>query len=200
MDNYAITISRQFASMGRSIAEELSQQLNIEYLDRDIVEETAKRMDASVPVISKEEEDIAPAYIYRMYPLGIGVPSIKDDIFAVQKSIIQDYARKESCIIVGRCGGYCLKNHPKLLRVYIYAPYEIRLKNCIEKLSMNEKTAVKTIAAVDKARENYHKTYIPGYENATIASDLCINSGAYSVKEAAEIIKQAAKVKFGLDI
>lgn len=198
MDNYAITISRQFASMGRSIAEELSSELGINYLDRDIVEETAKRMNASVPVISKEEEDIASAYAYRMYPLGIGVPSIKDDIFAVQKSIIQDYARKESCIIVGRCGGYCLKDHPKLLKVYVYAPYEVRLKNCIEKLNMSEKTAVKTIAAVDKARMNYHKTYIPGFVSATDDSDICINSGVYSIKDAADIIRKAAELKFGL--
>ena len=198
MDKIAITISRQFASMGRSIAEELSNIMNIEYLDRDIVEETAKRMNATVPQISKEEEDIASAYAYRIYPLGIGVPSIKDDIFNVQQSIIQDYAHKESCIIVGRCGGYCLKDHPKLLKVYIYAPYEDRLKNCIERLGMSEKVAIKTIAAVDKARENYHRTYIPNYQNATEYNDLCINSSSYSIKEAAMLIKNAAELKFGI--
>jgi len=198
MDKYAVTISRQFASMGRSIAEELAKELGIEYLDRDLVEETAKRMNASVPVISKEEEDIASAYAYRMYPLGIGVPSIKDDIFAVQKSIIQDYARKESCIIVGRCGSYCLKDHPKLLKVYIYASYEDRLRNCIDKLNMTEKTAIKTIAAVDKARNNYHKTYIPGFVDSTSDADICINSGSYDIKTAALVIKKAAELKFGL--
>lgn len=199
MDKFAITISRQFASMGRSVAEELSQMLNIDYLDRDIVEETAKRMNASVPEISKEEEDVSSSYAYRMYPLGIGVPSIKDDIFAVQKSIIQDFANKNSGIIVGRCAGYCLKDHPNLLKVFIYAPLDVRLKNCTERLGMNAKEASKTIHAVDKARENYHKTYIPGYVNATLDSDICINTGIYSIKEAAKLIKEAARLKFNLD-
>ena len=56
MEKYAITISRQFASMGRSIAQELAEQLHIEFLDRDIVDETAKRMNASIRQISDEEE------------------------------------------------------------------------------------------------------------------------------------------------
>ena len=44
MKQYVITISRQFGSMGRSIAQALAQQLNIDFYDRDIVEETARRM------------------------------------------------------------------------------------------------------------------------------------------------------------
>lgn len=199
MDKYAITISRQFASMGHSVAEELAQMLNINFMDRDIVEETSKRMDISIPQISKEEEGIDSPYAYRMFPFGIGMPSVSDDIFAVQKSIIQDFANKESCIIVGRCGSYCLKNHPKLLKVFIYAPYDVRFDNCINNLRMKEKEAAKTIHAVDKAREHYHKVYIPGYENAAIDSDICINTGVYSIKEAAQLIKEAAAIKFGWD-
>ena len=53
MEKYAITISRQFASMGRSIAQELAEQLHIEFLDRDIVDETAKRMNATVRQIRR---------------------------------------------------------------------------------------------------------------------------------------------------
>lgn len=198
MEKYAITISRQFASMGRSIAQDLSKRLNIRFLDRDIVEETARRMNLSVPRISKEEETIGSRFSYRMYPLGIGVPSVKDEIFQVQKNIIQDFAKESSCIIVGRCGSYCLKDHPRVLNIYIYAPKEIRIQNCIEKLNMKEKEAIRTIAEVDSARENYHKLYIPGYRNATLESDLCINSGSYTIEEAASLIEQAAILKFGL--
>ena len=119
MEKYAITISRQFASMGRSIAQELAEQLHIEFLDRDIVDETAKRMNATVRQISKEEEGISSKFSYRMYPLGLGVPAVKDELFKVQQSIIQDFAKKESCIIVGRGGGYVLVNEDVLVNVYI---------------------------------------------------------------------------------
>ena len=62
MEKYAITISRQFASMGRSIAQELAELLHIEFLDRDIVDETAKRMNASIRQISDEEEGISSKF------------------------------------------------------------------------------------------------------------------------------------------
>jgi hypothetical protein len=196
MEKYAITISRQFASMGRSIAIELSKLLDIEFLDRDIVEETAKRMGVSVKEISNEEEAASSKFSYKMYPLGIGSSSIKDEIFNVQKNIIQDFAKEESCIIVGRCGGYCLRDHPRLLRVYIYAPYEVRVANCTQLYGMTPKEAVKAIDRVDVARENYHKNYIEGYTNPMLESDLCVNSGFFTIEEAARLIRDTALMVF----
>ena len=197
MEQYVITISRQFGSMGRSIARELSDILGIEFLDRDIVEETAKRMNTSVKQISREEEITHSKFSYLSYPFGLGTPDVSDEIFLVQQSIIEDFARKGSCIIVGRCGAYCLRNEPRLLRVYIYAPYEVRLKNCVEYFGMTGKEAVRAVNESDKAREHYHKKYIPGYQSDTLNSDLCINSAYYSIEEAAELITQAARMKFG---
>jgi cytidylate kinase len=196
MEKYAITISRQFAAMGRSIAIELAKQLGIEFLDRDIVEETAKRMGVTIQEISKEEEEVGSKFAYKMYPLGIGSTSIKDEIFSVQKNIIQDFAKDESCIIVGRCGSYCLKDHPRLLRVYVYAPYEARLKNCVEIFGMSEKEASKAIDRIDIVRENYHKAYIEGYVNPMLESDLCINSASYTIEGAAKLIKDVALMRF----
>ena len=100
MEQYVITISRQFGSMGRSIARELSEILGIEFLDRDIVEATAKRMGLPVSVISDEEESMKSTFFRRQYPLGMGMSSLKDEIFLTQKNIIRDFAAKVSCIIV----------------------------------------------------------------------------------------------------
>lgn len=197
MEKYAITISRQFASRGRSIAFELAKLLDIEFLDRDIVEETSKRMNVSVKEISNEEEQVGSKFTYKMYPLGIGSTSIKDQIFNVQKNIIQDFAKEESCIIVGRCGSFCLKGHPRILRVYIYAPVDVRVRNCTELYGMTEKEAEKAIERVDIARENYHRAYIEGYTNPMLESDICINSGTCTIEEAARIIKKTALMKFG---
>ena len=197
MEKYVITISRQYGSFGRLVAKKLSEQLHIDFLDRDIVEETAKRMNTSVKQISREEEITHSKFSYLSYPFGLGTPDVSDEIFLVQQSIIEDFAREGSCIIVGRCGAYCLRNEPRLLRVYIYARYEVRVKNCIEYFGMTEKEAVKAVTEADKARESYHKKYIPGFQSDTLNSDLCINSAFYSIEEAAELIKQAARMKFG---
>ncbi len=197
MEKYVITISRQYGSLGRWVAKQLSEELKIDFMDRDIVEETAKRMNTSVKEISKEEEDTASKYAYHIYPFGVGTNDVRDEIFLVQQSIIQDFAAKKSCIIVGRCGAYCLRNEPRLLRVYIYAPLDVRIRNCVEHFGMNEKEAVKAVTEADKARESYHKKYVPGFRNDTLSSDLCINSAFYSMEECAKLIRRAAELKFG---
>lgn len=196
MDKFVITISRQFGSMGRSIAHRMSEILGVEYLDRDIVEMTAKRMGLPVSMISNEEEAVKAGFWGRVYPLGAGMPSLKDEIFEVQSSIIRDFAEKESCIIVGRCSEYVLKDKPNLLNVYIYAPYEERLKNCTQILEMDTKTAKRLIKEVDAARENYHKLYVPGYTGPFDNRYICIDSSKFGIDGTADILSTIVKERF----
>ena len=142
MEKYVITISRQFAAMGRTIARNMAESLDIEFYDRDIVEETAKRMNLPVSEVSDAEERFGGFFAERRYPLGMGSASMQQEIFQIQTNIIRDLASKESCIIVGRCADYCLRDMDRVLIVYIYASEEQRKDNCINKLGMDEKTAL----------------------------------------------------------
>lgn len=165
MKKYVVTISRQFGSMGRSIAHELSERLKIPFYDRDIVEETAKRMSLPISFVSDKEEMSKSIYLKRKYPLGMGITSLQDEIFLVQKNIIEDFAAKESCIIVGRCADSILKNRENKLSVYVFAPYQDRYDNCIHQLGMDGQTAERMIREIDKSRQQYHKRYCEGYED-----------------------------------
>ena len=197
MEQYVITISRQFGSMGRSIAKELSTILGIEFMDRDIVEATAKRMGLPVSVISDEEESMKSYFFRRQYPLGMGLSSLKDEIFYTQKNIIRDFAAKGSCIIVGRCADYILEDLPNHLNVYIYAPDEARLKNCVENLQMDPQTAKKMMRDVDAARNRYHKAYIPGWQNVFDHRDLMIDSSRFGIDGTAKILADIVKNQWG---
>ena len=191
-----VTISRQFGSMGRSIARELSERLGIPFYDRDIVEDTAKRMALPISVISDKEEITKSIYFKRKYPLGMGITSIQDEIFLVQKSIIRDLVAKESCIIVGRCADSILKDYENKLRVYIYAPYEARYTNCIEQLSMDEATAEKMIRDVDKSRHQYHKRYCEGYVDELSNKDLFVNSSTFGIIGSAAVLEEIVHKQF----
>lgn len=196
MDNYVITISRQFASFGRSIAQKMSEELQIEFYDRDIVEATAKRMGQPIPVISNEEENSSSAFFRRKYPLGMGVANIQDEIFNVQTNIIRDMAEKESCIIVGRCAGNVLKAHPRCLNIYVYSPYEERLKNCTDTLQMELKDAKRMMKEVDKARENYRYRYCPEYHNVYDGYDIMVDSSRFGIDKTAKILADIARTMF----
>lgn len=196
MKQYVITISRQFGSMGRSIAQALAQQLNIDFYDRDIVEETARRMGLPVSVISDTEENAKSVYFRRIYPLGMGVPNLRDEIFLVQKNIIRDLAAKSSCIVVGRCGGSILADMPNRLGVYVYAPYSQRLQNCTRKLGMDEATARRMIREVDRARELYHRRYCPEVKDVFTDHDLMLDSSRFGVEGSASLLAHIAQTLF----
>ena len=196
MKPYVITISRQFGSMGRSIAQELSRELGVEFYDRDIVEETAKRLGMPVSVISDTEENSKSIYFKRKYPLGMGISSFKDEVFMVQKNIIRDLADKGSCIIVGRCAESILADKENRLSVYIYAPYAARFRNCTEKLGMDEATAKRMIREVDRSRELYHRRYCPEIKDGFTDHDLMIDSSRFGVKGSADMLAQIARKLF----
>ncbi len=188
MDKYVITISRQCGALGRTIAQKMSEALGIEFYDRDIVEHTAKRMGLPVSEISEEEERAGGFLDEKMYPLGMGAVSMQEELFQIQSNIIKDFASKESCIIVGRCADYCLREMDRVLNIYIYAPAEKRVENCTSILGMDEKTARKMIQEVDKAREAYRKKYSKGMSDVFDNRDICIDSGKFGAEATAKLL------------
>ncbi len=188
MDQFVVTISREFGSLGRTIAECLSDKLGVKYWDRDIVETAAKRLGHPVSVVSDEEETAKNSiFLRKKYKMSLTTYNINDEIFETEKNIILDAAKESSCIIVGRCGDYILRDYPNCLSVYIYAPYEARLKNCVETLMMDEKTAEKTIHEVDLERTYYQRKYT-GIRSPKEVCDLMIDSSRFGVEGSADLI------------
>ena len=113
---------------------------------------------------------------------------MQEELFQVQTNIIRDFASKESCIIVGRCGDYCLRDMQRVLDIYVYAPIEKRVENCISILGMDEKTARGMIQDVDKARENYRRKYCKDIAGIFDNRDICIDSGKFGADTSADIL------------
>lgn len=197
-EKFVVTIARQFGSLGRPIARKVSEELGIQYYDRDIVEMTANNLDLPVSAISDAEESAKSAFFNMNYPLGMGTTAIQDSIFAAQRKIIVNLAEKESCIIVGRCADHILRDCKNIINIFIYAPYEERLINCVERLNMRLDEAKKMISSVDKARESYHRHYCgysmsdKDYKHVMLDSSMLGEDGTCDVL--ADIIKKRFKL------
>lgn len=196
MEKFVVTISRQFGSMGRTIAAKMSEILGIDYLDRDIVAATAERMGQTVKVISNGEETAKKSLPGKLFLFNMGVYSITDEIFAVEKNIIRDMASKESCIIVGRCADSILRDFKNHLNIYIYAPYDVRLRNCTQELMMDEKTARRMIKEVDAARFNYQRKYCPEVKTVFDHKDIMIDSSRFGIEGTARLLAQVVKAQW----
>ena len=94
MNNYTITITREFGSMGRPIARRMSEILGIEYYDRDIVDKTAKKLNQPVSTISDQEEAAKSNFFNMKFPLGNGTTAMQDEIFMTQSKIINELSEK----------------------------------------------------------------------------------------------------------
>ena len=195
MKKYSVTITRQFGSLGRPIAREMSEILGIEYYDRDIVTMVAKEHNITIKEVSELEEK-ATKYSFMKFPLGTGSTSAQDKIFDTEAKIIRDIAAKESCIMVGRCSDAILADNENNINIFIYAPYEDRLINCVNELGMDTKQAKKMIADVDKARDAFHLRYAKYKPSDMNHMDIMVNSAMLGVRGTAEYLCELVKKRF----
>lgn len=191
---FAITITRQFSCNGRLIAEALSEELGIEFYDKVLVKEVAKKLHLSPELISGVEETTKKTFM----PFGMG-HTLQDDIFNAQTEIIKELANKESGIFVGRLSDYVLTDNPNNLSIYLFTSYENRVQNCIDRWGMSEKEAKKSIERVDQARENYRKKYAPDYDNVFANRQIMLDSSYFGAEGTAQLIAQIARKKFEID-
>jgi cytidylate kinase len=199
MENFVITLSRQYGALGRPVTQALARMLEIDFWDRDIVEEAAKRMGQSLHAISDMEERERPSLFpvrHREATMSLASYSINDEIFDIESNVIRDAASRTSCIIVGRCGDYVLRDHPRKLSVYLYSSLEDRVKNCMTYLGMDEKTARRQIREMDHARSYYHRKYMPDLKTAFDLGDMQLNASHFGVEKTAEIIADTARKLF----
>jgi len=197
-EKVVVTIARQFGSLGRPIARKVSEVLGIEYYDRDLVDLAAKQLNLPVSTISNVEENAKSAFFNMSYPLGMATTEIQDSVFATQSKIITELAEKESCIIVGRCSDYILKDSKNIINIFVYAPYAARLRNCVERLNMQPSEAKKMIADVDKARESYHRHYCGYSMSDKDYKHVMLDSNLLGVDGTCDILVDIIKKKFGL--
>ncbi|MDD5868637.1 MAG: cytidylate kinase-like family protein [Succinatimonas sp.] len=199
MAHYVVTISRQFASMGRTIGLKMASNLGIELYDRDIVKHTAERLGLEKGEVSHYDEKTGKRsfFLRDTYLFDFSVYDIHRNVFEVEKNIIQDFAKKESCIIVGRCADSILRDMPNVLNIFIYAPIEERLKNCVEQLGMDETSALEKIRKVDDARSTYRHKFCPECVSEFNDRHIMIDSSKFGVEGTANILTEIVKSSVG---
>lgn len=196
---YCITITRQFGSLGRAIGKKAAEKLGFNYYDRDIIESASPIIGDTIENLSEFDGHIFRNSFDKMiYPLGFGKAKRQKQLFEVEKSLIIEHADYENCVIIGRCADNILRDRRNHLSIFIFAPYDARLKNCQEELKLSREEAVNYIAKVDRAREEFYEL-ITGHEFDSVNDrQLLIDSTLLGVEGTADLIVRLAKIKFGI--
>ena len=194
-----ITIGRQFGSGGRETGKKVAQALGIPYYDKELLAVAAKESGLSHQFLQDYDEKPTSSFLYSLVmgqsALMGGPQGMTVDQMAIkaQREAVLSVAEKGSCVIVGRCADYILRDKPGLVRVFISADYESRIQRICHRDGVTEKEAQDNIRKLDKARASYYSFHTDRKWGAAENYDLCINSSRKGIDAAAELILQFAK-------
>lgn len=205
MDQYVITIARGYGSGGRTIGKMLSEELGIPYYDRDLLRLASDDSGINQALFAKADEKLKKSLLFRIasnvYKGELIAPDSddfvsNDNLFNYQAKIIKELANTESCIIIGRCADFILKDNPNTVRLFVHAP----LKDCINTLKemtgKSEKELEKQIASIDKHRAEYYKYYTGRDWEDAKNYDLCLNSSNLGFQKCVDIVKDYLSIRF----
>lgn len=189
--NTIITIGREFGSGGRELGKRIAEKLGIAYYDKEILNEIAKKTELAFDYVQQIVEKKPIIY----YPITIGhtlssygnaINSVNASVYAEQRNVIRELASKSSCVIVGCCADYILKDMNPF-RIFVYADIDSRMARCRQKgeagEDLSDKKLTKLIKSVDKHRSQYYDFYTSKKWGDRLNYDLCINTSGKSIKD-----------------
>lgn len=198
MENYVITIGRELGSGGKSIGEMMAKELGIPVYDRRLIMMAAQESGLAPEVFEKADEIPGKGLMSHILR-GLSSPFAsfnslynnsmsKESLFQVQADIIRQKAAQESCIIVGRCSDYILREHPRHLDIFVRANYEDRVAQLMRRHQCTDKEAKELIERIDEMRSEYHNFYAETNWGDSRAYDICVNSSTLGIEGTAELL------------
>lgn len=197
-----ITIARGYGSGGKTIGKMLSKELGIPFYNREILYMASEDSGIALRLFDKNDEDVRkglfdPAtnqYQGKLIPPEDSDFVSKENLFNYQAKIIKELAEKESCIIVGRCADFILKDNKNVVKVFIWAPHNSCVETVMDMFALSEKEADKKIRKIDKHRsEFYHYYTCRDWDNAR-NYDICLNSAELGFDGCVKAIKAYIEV------
>lgn len=189
-----ITIEREYYSGGAAIGKALASALGIKFYDDELIEKAAAETGLPSEQVERNEERIR-SLLYLFYNQTHAYTweqSTQDAIFEAQRKVIWQLSN-ESCVIVGRLGGYFLRERPNTMHVFISAKREFRASRLAAETGMSEKKALGLVAEVDRLRRGYCRHYTGSPFGLAWHYRLCVDSSAYGIDDSLRIIREALK-------
>lgn len=154
-----ITISREFGSGGRHIGELTAKRLGYDYYDKTIIQKIAEESGLSEEFIERSGESAPSKNIFAYAFVGRDNTgfSVNDYLNSVQSKIILDIAKKGSCVIVGRCADYILKDRTDCVNIFVHGDMDKKIERISKLHNISNEEAKKLIKDTDKKRRiNYN--------------------------------------------
>lgn len=204
--NFAITIGRQLGSGGREIGKKIAEELGIAFYDKELLQIASRESGLGKEFFEEMDEKKSHSIFggllnlqntfsdefYTNYYLS------NETLFKIQSDVIRNLAERESCLFLGRCADYVLKDSPRCLNIFISADPEERIRRTATLRQVSETKAREIIIKTDKKRAEYYRFYSNKTWGAAESYHLCINSSVLGIEETAAFLLRFIRQNFGL--
>lgn len=191
MTSRIITIGREFGSGGRTIAKMAGEKLGIKVYDNELLTKIAEESGLAYDYIAEKSENLTLSDLIGKSLSGFGNYNqilVEDHLWKIQSEVILDLAEKESCIIVGRCADYILKDKANFLKVFIYANLKERINRIISVYGESDIAPEKRLKDKDKRRSAFYNYFTDMKWGDPHNYDICLNSGILGLEKCVDII------------
>ena len=200
--NTIITIGRQFGSAGREIGEKVAEYFGIKCYDKELLTRAAQESGFCEEMIQNHDERPTNSFLYNLvmdtYSFGYNASSFVDmpfshKVFLAQFDTIKKLADEESCVIVGRCADYVLREKENCLNVYIYSDLDDRVARATTYYGLSPERAREQMQKMDKKRASYYNFYTNLKWGRAENYDLSLNSAKVGIDGCVDVIRAFAE-------
>lgn len=183
-----ITISREYGSGGRYVGKLLAEDLGIIFYDKNIISLAAKESGLSEEYINN---------IDQKKKNGTYQNNNDDRLFITESKVINKIANNNSCIIVGRCADYILRNNKNVISIFLYSDNNSKVARAVKYYGLSKDKALKEITKINKARAKHYKFYTNRDWLDFNNYDLCLNVDQLGIENTVKLIKEYIDKRIG---
>ncbi len=192
-----VTIGRQFGSGGHEIGEKLAKKLGIKFYDKELIKLIAKQSGLCEKVLESYDEKPTNSLLYSIvmdiYPSVMYTgPTIDQQIYQANYDTIRSLA-KESCVIVGRCADYILRDCPELVSVFVHANSDFRAERIAEEYQLPDAKVRDMLTKTDKKRASYYNFQSEKKWGMASSYNLCLESSSVGIDGSVDMIENYIK-------
>ena len=209
-EKYFVNIGRQLGSGGREIGERLAARLGISFYDKELIQLASEESGLCKEFFEKADEKASQGIIGSIF--GVRFPFIgdgsipatnclsNDSLFQVQSDVIRHLAEAKSCLFVGRCADYILRDNPRCANIFISSTREDRIARLCRIHNIGEEEAGNMIDKADKKRADYYNYYSYKTWGAAATYHLCIDSSVLGIEGTVEFVETFIRKKLKLSV
>lgn len=207
-EHYVINLGRQLGSGGKEIGERLAKDLGIAFYDKELIRLASEESGLCSEFFEKADEKTSHGIIAGIFgsrfpfisdgAISYGSCLSNDALFKIQSDVIRGLAENQSCLFVGRCADYILRDHPRCVNIFVSASREARIERLMHLHTIPPQEAEELMDKADKKRSAYYNYYSGMTWGAAASYHLCIDSSALGIDQTIAFIKEFIKQKLGI--